>query len=348
MADKTKKKLHTEATENHSPRVQGLKSFFSCKHHHGCTRSIFNLKDHTNTNNNLVESPKKRVSMGSGSRSSSSRSLKAPLSEINGGSFRGMHLRRLSGCYECHLVVDPLNNGFSKVPSLRSTISPCPDCGEVFMKAESLELHQSVRHAVTELGVEDTSRNIVEIIFQSSWLKRQGSMCKIERILKVQNTQRTLTRFEDYRDLIKSKANKLAKKHPRCIADGNELLRFYCTSIKCSLGINGYTNLCDLIPHCRVCSIIRDGFKTDSFGKIRTMATSGRAHDCFENSTENDERRAMLVCRVIAGRVKKSQDGMEECDSIAGLAGIYSNLDELFVFNSKAILPCFVVIYEGF
>ena len=145
MSDKTKKKLHTEAAENHSRRVLGLKSFFSCKHHHGCTRSIFNLKDHTNTNTNtsLVESPKKRVfSMGSGSRSSSSRSLKAPLSEINGGSFRGMHLRRLSGCYECHMVVDPLNNGFSKVPSLRSTISPCPDCGEVFKKPESLELHQ--------------------------------------------------------------------------------------------------------------------------------------------------------------------------------------------------------------
>ena len=84
----------------------------------------------------------------------------APLTEINGavvapsfnscssigGSFKGMHLGRFSGCYECHMVVDPLN-GMSKVPSLRSVVCPFPDCGEIFMKSESLELHQAVRHA---------------------------------------------------------------------------------------------------------------------------------------------------------------------------------------------------------
>ena len=41
---------------------------------------------------------------------------------------------------------------------------------------------------------------------------------------------------------------------------------------------------------------------------------------------------------------------MEEYDSVAvaGAVGAYSNLDELLVFNPKAILPCFVVIYRGF
>lgn len=57
----------------------------------------------------------------------------------------------------------------------------------------------------------------------------------------------------------------------------------------------------------------------------------------------------MLVCRVIAGRVKKSlEGGLEEYDSVAGEVGVYSNLDELYVFNPRAILPCFVVIYRGF
>lgn len=57
----------------------------------------------------------------------------------------------------------------------------------------------------------------------------------------------------------------------------------------------------------------------------------------------------MLVCRVIAGRVKKNMEGnMEEYDSVAGAVGVYSNLDELYVSNPKAILPCFVVIYGGF
>lgn len=80
-----------------------------------------------------------------------------------------------------------------------------------------------------------------------------------------------------------------------------------------------------------------------------TTATSGKAHDEAEVSAEDiNDKKAMLVCRVIAGRVKKSMEGtVEEYDSVAGAVGLYSNLDELYVFNPKAILPCFVVIYRG-
>ncbi|KAA8546365.1 hypothetical protein F0562_002896 [Nyssa sinensis] len=322
------------------------------------------------------EAHKKRALMGScyNDGSNSSRSMKAPLNEINGvvvsssssslsassnspsvaGSFRGMPFRRLSGCYECRMVVDPVL-GFTRDPSLRATICSCPECGEIFTKAENLELHQAVRHAVSELGPEDTSKNIVEIIFQSSWLKKQSPVCKIHRILKVQNTPKTISRFEEYRDSIKAKATKLPKKHPRCIADGNELLRFHCTSFVCSLGLNGSSNLCNSIPNCNVCRIIKNGFKVpggstgEVVGKgILTTATSGKAHD-NAGVVSDDDKRAMLVCRVIAGRVKKSLDGsVEEYDSVGGAAGVYSNIDELYVFNPKAILPCFVVIYGGF
>lgn len=90
-----------------------------------------------------------------------------------------------------------------------------------------------------------------------------------------------------------------------------------------------------------------------------TTATSGKAHDKASSVLDvsgyagNDEKRAMLVCRVIAGRVKKNMEGgsngMEEYDSVsAGDVGAYSNLDELYVYNPRAILPCFVVIYRGF
>ena len=112
------------------------------------------------------EDHKKRPSMASSNNDGSSRSMKAPLSELNGvvsstssslsisassnssvgGSFRGMPFRRLSGCYECRMVVDPVL-GITRDPSLRTTICSCPDCGEIFMKAENLELHQAVRHA---------------------------------------------------------------------------------------------------------------------------------------------------------------------------------------------------------
>lgn len=289
-------------------------------------------------------------SSSSASASSSSLLSSSPASS----SIRGMPFRKLSGCYECRMVVDPI----ARDPSLRSTI--CAECGQIFMKLENLELHQAVRHAVSELGPEDTSRNIVEIIFQSSWLNKKTPVCKIDRILKIRSTPRTISRFEEYREAIKVKATNLAKKHPRCIADGNELLRFHCTTFMCSLGLNGSTNLCT-VPNCNVCTLIKNGFKmatTDHGTKkgILTTATSGRAHDNTRvvSDDEEDDKRAMLVCRVIAGRVKKNLDGnnnnnnLEEYDSIAGAAGVYSNLDELYVFNHKAILPCFVVIYKGF
>lgn len=63
----------------------------------------------------------------------------------------------------------------------------------------------------------------------------------------------------------------------------------------------------------------------------------------------------MLVCRVIAGRVRRNDDdgGAEEeegaFDSVAGdeaASSVYGNLEELFVANPRAILPCFVVIYR--
>ncbi|CAL9110044.1 unnamed protein product [Musa acuminata var. zebrina] len=359
-----------------SPAWRALRNLFSCKDQRDARgRKKGKKRDSTsetsqeattaaavnpcNTSSRYLRSPCKDVSgdISTSFASYSSASIVASATASSsssssssvGGSLTGMHLRRLSGCYECHVMVDPIN-GPSRDPSMRVSICSCPHCGEIFVRPESLELHQAVRHAVSELGPEDTSRNIIEIIFQSSWLKNQTPVCKIDRILKVHNTPKAITRFEDYRDSIKTKAdNKLAKKHPRCVADGNELLRFHCTTLACSLGFNGSTNLCQSMERCNVCSIIRDGFKLDEAGKVQTMATSGRAHDMARVSSSDEEKRAMLVCRVIAGRVKKkSQDAVDEFDSVAGSAGTYSNIDELFVFSPKAILPCFVVIYTGF
>lgn len=218
---------------------------------------------------------------------------------------------------------------------------------------------------VSELGADDSGRNIVEIIFKSSWMKRDSPMCKIERILKVHNTQRTIQRFEECRDAVKSRTANSTKKNPRCAADGNELLRFHCTTLTCALGARGSSALCASAPTCGVCTIIRHGFQGGK-GGVRTTASSGRAHDSVQLCGEGS-RRAMLVCRVIAGRVKRvteeptppspEEEGKEppvsgvatsaaSYDSVAGNAGSYSNLEELLVFNPKAILPCFVVIYK--
>jgi len=246
--------------------------------------------------------------------------------------------------------------------------------------------------AVTELVEGDSSRKIVEIICRTSLLKSESSCIRIERVFKVHNTQRTLARFEEYRDAVKARAaaggagqqpmamgaknsNNSTNRHPRCTADGNELLRFHCATLACSLGLNGATHLCDAAGGCAACGIIRDGFsRSAGDGGVLTMATSGRAHDAVPvpaaegglgEEAERQQRRAMLVCRVIAGRVKRPKEEEqaasveadadadaegeeeEEYDSVAGSAGVYSNLEELLVFSPRAILPCFVVVYKA-
>jgi hypothetical protein len=242
--------------------------------------------------------------------------------------------------------------------------------------------------AVSELGPEDSGRNIVEIIFNSSWQKRPN-ICHIDRILKVHNAPRTVARFEAYRDAVRARCRAVVA--ARAAADGNELLRFHSAPLACKLGLDGDTSLCAAAvvssnseasssssapppaapttsttcnngACCGVCTAIRHGFApwvgAHPLG-VRTTASSGRAHDCGAEpssttgaNNNNGGCRAMLVCRVIAGRVRRDGTPEEEedlgpFDSVAGdSSSVYGNLEELFVANPRAILPCFVVIYR--
>lgn len=230
----------------------------------------------------------------------------------------------------------------------------CHKCGEQFGKWEALEEHHLSKHAVTELVEGDSSRKVVEIICRASWLKSESTCGRIERVLKVHNMQKTLARFEEYREMVKAKASQLPKKHPRCLADGNELLRFYGTTIVCSLGTNNTSSLCTS-EKCSVCRIIRHGFSTkkEMTGGIGvfTTSTSGRAFESIE-VCENSPfvKKALLICRVIAGRVHKPLDNIQEMagqsgfDSLAGKVGLYASIEELYLLNPRALLPCFVVI----
>ncbi|GMN63131.1 hypothetical protein TIFTF001_032208 [Ficus carica] len=230
----------------------------------------------------------------------------------------------------------------------------CHKCGEQFTKWEAAESHHLSKHAVTELVEGDSSRKIVEIICRTSWLKSENQCGRIERVLKVHNMQKTLARFEEYREMVKIKASKLAKKHPRCLADGNELLRFYGTTLACSLGLNGCSSLC-VSEKCSVCRIIRNGFSAKKEIKegvgVFTTSTSGRAFEAIQITEEEPcLRKALVVCRVIAGRVHRPLENIQEIagqtgfDSLAGKVGLYSNIEELYLLNPRALLPCFVVI----
>lgn len=234
----------------------------------------------------------------------------------------------------------------------------CSKCSEQFTKWESAEEHHLSKHAVTELLEGDSSRKIVELICRPSWAKSsEKEEGGVERILKVHNMQKTLAQFEEYREMVKIKASKLAKKHPRCLADGNELLRFHGTTVLCGLESNASSCLCTN-HKCNVCRILRHGFSTKeeaSNGRIGvfTASSSSRALESIvldENGASPSAKKAMIVCRVIAGRVHKPLENVQELvgqsgfDSLAGKVGVYLNIEELYLLNARALLPCFIVI----
>ena len=79
---------------------------------------------------------------------------------------------------------------------------------------------------------------------------------------------------------------------------------------------------------------------------VRTFTCSGAAH-ARAASSPGAGRRAMLVCRVIAGRVRPAHG---EDQASRHRASDYDSVDmdngELVVLNSRVMLPCFLIIYK--
>lgn len=179
---------------------------------------------------------------------------------------------------------------------------------------------------LTELSEGHPSRNVVEIIFHTSWSPSKAFSGRIEMIFKVQNLPRTVTRFEEYREAVKSRWEDDA----RCSADGNEVMGFHCL---------GPTSA----------GMLQDGASAWSFpsGKgtsgICTFSGSGGAH---ESAGGGRGRRAMMVCRVIAGRVSKQIGLVSLFEGRAGFDSVSGENGELLVFDSHAVLPCFLIIYK--
>ncbi|KAK9276574.1 hypothetical protein L1049_006109 [Liquidambar formosana] len=191
---------------------------------------------------------------------------------------------------------------------------------------------------LTELPEGHPSRNVVEIIFHTSWSPAKAFSGRIEMIFKVQNLPRTVTRFEEYREMVKSRAGSGGgtwEDDARCIADGNEVMRFQCLG-PTSAGV----------IHDAGGSGSGSGSWAFPGGKgtaICTFSGSGCAHD---NAGGGRGRRAMLVCRVIAGRVGKQLGIDSLLGGRVGVDSVSGDNGELLVFDSRAMLPCFLIIYK--
>lgn len=165
----------------------------------------------------------------------------------------------------------------------------------------------------------------------------------------MKHSSEILERFEKYREMVKKKVRKQHKRHPRCDVDGNELLQFYGTRMNCcSQKLNKVSELCQDFT-CQVCRIIQSGFDTE-YGKKYgiplsscSTASSGNTPGIYKGV---NAKKAVIVCRIIAGRVVNLVDRESEVgyDSIR-VGGLYSKLEYLIVRNPSAVLPCFVIVY---
>uniref|UniRef100_A0ACD5XJT6 Uncharacterized protein n=1 Tax=Avena sativa TaxID=4498 RepID=A0ACD5XJT6_AVESA len=243
----------------------------------------------------------------------------------------------------------------------RGDLFPCKACGEVLSKPQQLELHQAMKHSLSELSHVDSSMNIIRMIFLAGWSSAGAGppAVSVTRILRIHHNPRALSRFEEYRDLVRARASRRstagAAVEERCIADGNERLQFHCSTMLCSLG----AGVCGS-PYCCTCTILRHGFagKQADVDGIATYSSGWAAHASLPEDVEREfaflqVRRAMLVCRVVAGRVVRGGDGDKVAyDSMvpvppAGVVRRGEDDAELLVFNPRAMLPCFVIMYSS-
>ncbi|KAJ0960227.1 hypothetical protein J5N97_001939 [Dioscorea zingiberensis] len=179
---------------------------------------------------------------------------------------------------------------------------------------------------LTDLPAGHSSRRVVEIIFASSWSSRGAPFPgEIEMLFRVHNPPRTVARFEDYRTAVRAAAE--GASDARCAADGNEMMRFQCAPHSSSASS---ATVDDAIYDARVVACAGGG--------IRTFAGSGGAH---ESVGGGGGRRSMLVCRVIAGRIRSGpREPSRRFESVSAGRG------ELLVFDPRAVLPCFLIIYR--
>ncbi|KAF5189512.1 Zinc finger, C2H2 protein [Thalictrum thalictroides] len=190
--------------------------------------------------------------------------------------------------------------------------------------------------ALTELSQEHPSHNVLQMIFNSSWSTVNTFSGQIEMVFKVENRPKTIARFEEYREIVKTRAvcsgspgNGGKEEYGRCIADGNEVMGFYCVGPTAGGAIYDLGGLCEFTSKNRT---------------ICTFSGSGRAHESVGGGGKG--RRAMLICRVLAGRVCKKLGVESFSEGRVGFDSVSGDNEELFVFDARAVLPCFLIMYK--
>ncbi|XP_061375663.1 uncharacterized protein LOC133317789 [Gastrolobium bilobum] len=180
-----------------------------------------------------------------------------------------------------------------------------------------------------ELIIGDPSRKIVEMIFQKAWMNTSKPLRKVRTVLRVSYSAEVLERFENYREKVKKNSCDQFPRHPRSTVDGNELLRFYGTTVRCfqEKSVKKVYDLCK-DPSCCLCRIIQYNFNTE-YAEIQ-LNTSGKELSNRTNATARAKnvKRAAIVCRIIAGTAVNEVDGEYEGSDLTGLEEMQYSLEK--------------------
>lgn len=268
----------------------------------------------------------------------------------------------------------------SPVPNPGSCVRACSQCSEKFGCADHLEEHFMDTHPISELpeSSEERTWQIVAERFISEWKKPTIKMDKVHRIFKVYNTGRRRKEFEEYRrELKKEMANDQTydEIRKRVLLHGNEQTRYHGTTVKCRLGrppgggaegeadAGGAAALCTSTD-CSLCRILQVGFKKSMCKKDRfqrfgigiyTSSVSSKSHDYVKctSSDVKDNYKVMIVCKVLVGRPHHYTRNARELEgpprgyhSVQGDPGEVLNYEELVVYDDRAILPAFIILYS--
>jgi len=213
---------------------------------------------------------------------------------------------------------------------------------------------------LVELSAVEPKHQDVSTQFKQKWLHaRHKPVPPIYKIYQVTMPKSVQDQYDSYKRQIGIS---------RTLPEGNQQRRFHGTTRACCLGENGLTLLCQS-KDCSLCSILRDSFKLTFAGTqtpwkngskgrfgagIYTSATSSKSDDYSKNRGLAGAfgHKAMLLNKVVVGstiKLTKSNSDLRappgDHDSVIGEPGGSLNYDELIVYDDRAIIPAYLILY---
>lgn len=183
-------------------------------------------------------------------------------------------------------------------------------------------------------------------------------MPEVHEIFVIHPSTTVEKRYKDYRAQVESSGHfsgytYISNNTTKYMTSGNEQRRFHGTQRRCSIGVNGHSQLCD-DEKCRVCGIIKNSFHSGingNFGPgIYFSAASSKANYYSCDVSLKLETKCMLLCKVVVGKATQLR-GHDTC-RIGPDAGDHSVIgelkgyDEVVVYVGEACIPRYLISYS--